>query len=324
MATNVNICPIWGGEHSARGVYYPRNRTYVIDESPRAGGGYQIDEVTLKASVLPLSADEKARLTTWLVEQRVQGVLRPEITETVIDYVRTKPPIPLHRRADGLLQFIAAQTRMVGDNVEVDRNGHEAYARSESINWQEIGYFLGYLIDNEWIRGVRYLGGGFLGMVTASGYRRIEEQQINTDYSQVFVAMWFDDSMDAAFENGIRPAIEDTGYRPLRIDRKEHVNKIDDEIIAELRRSRFIVADFTHGDDGARGGVYYEAGFAHGLDLPVIFTCQKDALKTLHFDTNHYSHIVWTEPAELREKLKNRILAVIGKGPSLHDTSRVD
>ncbi len=121
--------------------------------------------------------------------------------------------------------------------------------------------------------------------------------------------------MDEAFDQGIKPAIEGTGYKPLRIDQKEHVNKIDDEIIAELRRSRFVVADFTHGEDGARGGVYYEAGFAHGLERPVFFTCRKDKMKTLHFDTNHFNHIVWTDPADLREKLKNRILAVIGEGP---------
>ena len=65
--------------------------------------------------------------------------------------------------------------------------------------------------------------------------------------------------------------IEDAGYEAVRIDEKEHTNKIDDEIIAEIRRSRFVVADFTQGKDGARGGVYYEAGFAHGLGIEVIF-----------------------------------------------------
>ena len=157
--------------------------------------------------------------------------------------------------------------------------------------------------------------GGFVGTVTVDGYGRIAEQVANIDSSQAFVAMWFDDSMNESFETGIKSAIEDAGYNPLRIDRKDHINKIDDEIIAELRRSRFVVADFTDGVGGARGGVYYEAGFAHGLNLPVIFTCRTDAVESLHFDTNHYSHIVWSTPAELREKLKTRILAVIGQGP---------
>ena len=127
--------------------------------------------------------------------------------------------------------------------------------------------------------------------------------------------MWFDDSMRQAWQRGIAPAIRDAGYEPVRIDQQEHVNKIDDEIIAEIRRARFIVADFTQGDTGARGGVYYEAGFAHGLDIPVIFTCREDSLGKVHFDTRQYNHIVWTEPEELRQSLKNCIAAVIGDGP---------
>ena len=131
--------------------------------------------------------------------------------------------------------------------------------------------------------------------------------------------MWFDDSMENVWGEGIKRGIEDAGYKALRIDRKEYTNKIDDEIIAEIRRSRFIVADFTHGKKGARGGVYYEAGFARGLGIPVIFTCRKDALKKVHFDTRQYNHIVWETPEELRRNLANRIAAVVGDGPYRND-----
>ena len=133
--------------------------------------------------------------------------------------------------------------------------------------------------------------------------------------SKAFMAMWFDDSMTKAWEQGFEPAIRGAGYEPVRIDQKEHVNKIDDEIIAEIRRSRFVVADFTHGDNGARGGVYYEAGFALGIGIPVIFTCRKDVLEEIHFDTRQYNHIVWEQPIQLREALQKRIGAVIGDGP---------
>ena len=132
--------------------------------------------------------------------------------------------------------------------------------------------------------------------------------------TQCFIAMWFHESMNDALERGIEPAIEETGYEPFRIDRKEHINKIDDEIIAEIRRSKFVVADFTHGKDGARGGVYYEAGFALGLNIPVIPTCREDLIGTLHFDTSHINHIVWSSPDDLRKKLTNRIRAVIDPG----------
>ena len=48
-----------------------------------------------------------------------------------------------------------------------------------------------------------------------------------------------------------------------------------DRILAEIRKSKFVVADFTSCGEciacdkcehiGARGGVYFEAGFALGL-----------------------------------------------------------
>ena len=201
-----------------------------------------------------------------------------------------------------------------------------AFAWSESLLRREIGYFIDYLLDMGFLsarnQGDNFPCGEFLiptGVrVTVEGHNQIEQQKTNVDSSQAFVAMWFDDSMEDVFETGIRPAIAEVGYSPLRIDKKDHINKIDDEIIAELRRSRFLVADFTHGNDGARGGVYYEAGFAHGLGLPVIFTCRKDAVESLHFDTNHYSHVVWSDPSELRDKLRTRILAVLGQGPGSH------
>ena len=117
--------------------------------------------------------------------------------------------------------------------------------------------------------------------------------------------------MDEVYENGIQPAIEATGFSAKVINRDPTVEKIDDAIIAEIRRSKFIVADFTHGDDGARGGVYFEAGFAMGLGIPVIFTCRGDMITKVHFDTRQYNHIVWNDLDELRRRSEERIRARI-------------
>lgn len=192
-------------------------------------------------------------------------------------------------------------------------------AYSESTNLEEVEFLLCYLNSQRWIdhnahRGIHRCG------LTVEGYTRLAElEKRDTQSSRAFVAMWFGKSMEDLWENGIKPGIEDAGYEAVRIDRKEHVNKIDDEIIAEIRRSRFVVADFTHGEQGMRGGVYYEAGFAHGMDIPVIFSCRREVLKDIHFDTRQYNHIIWEKPEELREQLANRIAAVIGDGPQKND-----
>jgi hypothetical protein len=151
---------------------------------------------------------------------------------------------------------------------------------------------------------------------TAKGWMRIEELMLHApDKEQAFVAMWFNPVTDSAYNDGIAQAIFNRGYKPLRIDNKEHANKIDDEIIAEIRRSRFVIADFTCEKEKVRGGVYYEAGFAAGLSIPVIWTCHKDSFDYLHFDTRQYNHIVWESPKDLRVKLEARIGAVVGEGP---------
>jgi nucleoside 2-deoxyribosyltransferase len=91
------------------------------------------------------------------------------------------------------------------------------------------------------------------------------------------------------------------------VDRKEHNEDINDFMIAEIRKSKFMVADFTD----HKHGVYFEAGMMMGLGRPVIFTCREDQLGKAHFDTRQYSHIIWNTPEELREKLKRRIQATI-------------
>lgn len=128
--------------------------------------------------------------------------------------------------------------------------------------------------------------------------------------SQAFVAMAFAPTYDAAWLSIIKPGITAAGYRPFRVDQSEHADKVDDLIMAEIRKSKFLVADFS----GQRGGVYFEAGFAHGLGRQVIWMCRDDEKDKLHFDTRQYNHILYTDYDEARTKLRNRIVAILGQG----------
>lgn len=329
-------CPIWGTPASSRSIGAGSD----VD-SPRAGGMYFI---RIPVGNLLRSPDDdriKARLTSIFIEQRRLGNRYPEISAEEIGHARNSRDKSIHRRADSLLQFIQSRTPDIGTKIHYrsipNETEHEVknmpindipkeilihwnmLAHSESLSSTEVQFLLDYLVDKLWIsRGKGSNFHGFNYNLTVQGYERLAEIDYTTkDSSQAFVAMWFDKSMNEVWGNGFRSAIEDAGYKPVRIDKKEHVNKIDDEIIAEIKRSRFLVADFTQGTDGARGGVYYEAGFARGLDIPVIFTCRKDVLGKIHFDVRQYNTITWekNKMSELRKNLKNRISAVIGDGP---------
>ena len=310
-------CQIWPGFRAIGSSDPLRGLTY-IENSPRTGGCYKItDEARWQLEDNHIDNRERALLTTIILDQLEQGVRWPLVDTQLVEQARKKPPIPVDHRADRLLRFIAREAPTISTVVTIQPDSYGAYAWSESVNWDEVDYLLDFLKEMGWIKDQLSIEGGFWGRLTVSGYHRIAEHKTNLESSQAFVAMWFDDSMDEAFDNGVRLAIADAGYSPLRIDQKPDINKIDDEIIAEIRRSRFLVADFTHGDNGARGGVYFEAGFAHGLGIPVIYTCRGDMVDKLHFDTRQYAHIVWNTPEELRDGLKNRIIARLGEGPGL-------
>ena len=159
-------------------------------------------------------------------------------------------------------------------------------------------------------------------LVTPKGFAHHEESGKTIDSSRVFVAMWFSEEMDEVYDEAIAPAIRAAGYEPVRVDREDHIGKIDDEIIAQIRRARFIIADFTAADkEKPRGGVYYEAGFAYGLGREVIYTCRADFVEALHFDTRQFNHLIWEmgKLPDFRKALQFRIERNIGQGKKTPD-----
>lgn len=300
-------------------------------DSPRAGGRYKITRTAKAVFEVNYSNDLKLKLklTSWLVEQRRLGDEIPLISEydDFLLKIKSKKFLSTSERIDNFFYWCLDNGARPGNdtinlrvNFSVENgvdhrlkaSGTILLAVTESENSHEFDALcglmkeLGYLASND--------------LISAHGFQKIEElERSNISSKQAFVAMWFDSSVNNIYEQAIAPAIRDSGFDPIRIDRKEHNNKIDDEIIAELRRSRFVIADFTsaiHEREGrpeaiARGGVYYEAGFAHGMGIPVIWTCRSDMIGLVHFDTRQYNHIDWKDAADLKKRLYDRIRATI-------------
>lgn len=188
--------------------------------------------------------------------------------------------------------------------VSYSDNANELYYLFRTFLLDEVGY----------ISFSEAMGGNFLQVqITPRGYEFLESlKQTRTDSQIGFCAMWFNESVLPIWTDAVQPAIKNAGYDPKRIDGHQHNNRIDDEIIAMLRRSKFVVADFT----GQRGGVYFEAGFALGLGLQVIWTCKKSDLEEVHFDNRQYNFVLWEvgKLDEFKVALQNRIEATIGRG----------
>ena len=307
-------CAIWGTYAS----YSEQQGDGKYIDSPRAGGNYRITrraETILQRS-RAYDAQVKARLTTWLVEQRLQGIECPLVNEHRLEDSLNLQSITVEERANRFLQFALNQAPDIGDYVSLSDPNVTclAIAWSESTDMKSVLYLANQLTKEGFLAEGRLPNGGRKYVLTTKGHARLTDLETKQEGSrQAFVALWFDDNTTAAWEHGLMPGIKDAGFEPFRIDLRDDVNKIDDEIIREIRRSRFLVADLTHGKQGARGSVYYEAGFAHALEIPVIFTCREDLKDNIPFDTRQYYHIFWKSPEELRGELTKRIGARIGR-----------
>jgi nucleoside 2-deoxyribosyltransferase len=223
--------------------------------------------------------------------------------DNLMDLIESAPlPLNVFDSMDRILLYIRNNLKAINGNVKI-MAGFDypiVFAKDE----MELKYYIGQLIKINQIEEVE----GYCFTLTLEGWKRTEELvRVNPLSRNAFVAMWFSDITEEAWKNGIYKAIDKAGFNPQRIDLVQHNEKICDRIIVEIKRSRFVVADFT----GSRGGVYFEAGYAMGLGLPVIWTCREDWLDKLHFDTRQYNHIIWTDPEDLKIKLQDRIMATI-------------
>jgi hypothetical protein len=154
---------------------------------------------------------------------------------------------------------------------------------------------------------------------TIDGWAFVREKHTEINSNRVFVAMRFEwpgtfKTVGQSALESIRKACRSTGYE-ANIVGQNHTGYITDQIIADIKQSKFVVAEYTF----QNRGVYYEAGFAKGLGKPVFHLVHEDHIdgteenKKFHFDIKQINYRSWKTPDELEEKLSSWISASIGQ-----------
>ncbi|NQV18000.1 MAG: hypothetical protein HQ534_05595 [Armatimonadetes bacterium] len=277
--------------------------------------------------------EKKVNISGWIRENQGSDII---LDAEKINSLMTLKNLSVSEKADKILKYLAKQFPVAGSNMNYDFNKvgeilgvikHQTFPESSNDPFMKMFnknapnllplISVGKIIDARefnfiWedylINEKKYISSSNQPKITPVGWAYLESlRQPNPDSKKAFVAMWFDPEMEKIYDHSIKKAIEDAGYKPIQIGRKEHNNDINDEIIGEIRSCKFVVADFT----GNRGGVYYEAGFAYGLNIPVIYTCKEGQLKKVHFDVNHRNIIDWENGDDLYKRLLNRINSTI-------------
>jgi len=132
-----------------------------------------------------------------------------------------------------------------------------------------------------------------------------------------FIAMAFGkDDCDKIYENSILPTLKELKVDPIRVDRREHREDLNNYIIKMLKTSHFALADLTY----ARPSVYYEAGFAE-RSIPIVYTARADHLSRaqsddslrVHFDLEMKKIVSWKDRDDrsFSKRLRKRVKFLI-------------
>jgi len=292
----------------------------------------------LPSSIIPF-------LSTWIRERN--NPYNPiEIKYDVLEKAASIEKLSFSERADRLLIRISEQLNDLSSTFEIilpaiTDKGNIDFKNSPGIenifdllgiaqiaNYHDLIYIINNFLfeENHFLLTNINKPSGNINAIQISplGWEHLSQIEKKRPFDLCFVAMSFKDEFKPLYFDVLEPAIKDSGWKPFCLIDRIHNENITNEIISNIRKAKFVVADFTENTLG----VYYEAGFAKGLGAEVIHMVRKDYLtgdegNKIHFDTMQINHLVWDndEPKEdIRKRLFAWITATIGYGPHYQES----
>lgn len=117
----------------------------------------------------------------------------------------------------------------------------------------------------------------------------------------VFLIMSFEETDDLEdYRAAVKEVCQKAGFQAVRTDSRPAANshQIVDAIHNHIQTCGFVIADLTN----ERPNVYYEIGYAKGLEKKLILTSKKGT--AVHFDLHGYNRVEWTGTENLKKQLR--------------------
>jgi hypothetical protein len=249
------------------------------------------------------------KLSCWIREQNDDFNISPEVDKEKIKDILNSRDKKIKEKFDLIMKYFSNDR--IRKDIELDND--EIMVKCWIKDASELRILVKKVINDKYadIKHSQGYGNNIVctfNNLTFKGLEYIEElQQPNKNSNKIFVAFNFIPEMIDIFETYVKSAIEETGfiYTIVNQETTPHDQKITDEIIAGIKSSRMIITDFTNNSTN----VYFEAGFAMGMKIPVIWTCKEG--HKYSFDTGQFPHITWKSGEDLKKQLVNRIKAIM-------------
>ena len=219
-------------------------------------------------------------------------------------------------KSDYLLRYLRRRSKSLADAVPLTP---AELAVGFCTNKNELLFCLRYLaakglVEEDTVqRKGQQQGGGLTYSLTPAGWATLDTARPPASQPLAAVALSLDKESDTVWTQGLSAGIQTAGYTAVRLDSREHANKVTDELIVDLRRAAIVVADLT----GQSPLAFFEAGLAIGHGKPVFWTCEESEArdKKLFLETRQYVVTTWTRDKldDFARRLAQRIEAAIGR-----------
>ena len=318
METTIITCPICGQKEATKQEAFDR-RTLQWVACARCGTFGISRQLVIFEDVKKKVAKVSHLLSGLARELKETRGIPPTFTLDTLDETLRHPLIPqansIEEKIKKLLQRLREKTEEFGQEVDlgdIETVVSLAYAKSSN---ELIALFalmtekklakIG-VVSNERDDGKRRVRIA----LSANGWQIAESQEKkNKESDRGFIAIWFDDTREETIKV-LEQTIDGLGYRSVCIKHEHYPETIMEKALGEIRNSRFVVADLT----GERVDVAFEAGFAFGLGIEVIYVYDKRVKDELPkgFYSKHFQCHGYSGHDELRDIIKAAIGARMG------------
>lgn len=139
-------------------------------------------------------------------------------------------------------------------------------------------------------------------LLQSNGRLQVRNVVTTTEEPMCFVVMQFTDEYNSLYADVIRPTCEKYGYKVIRADDFYTSGSIIDDITRSIRESTIVIADITPNNPN----VFYEVGFAHGINKPTILLSDRKREK-LPFDISGFRTLFYDNTIGGKSAVEDRL-----------------
>lgn len=215
-----------------------------------------------------------------------------------LEAVVNSPRIPgtMDEKAGRLLLYLHRNSSGPGDPVIIHRLS-ESCNLTYSPNLQELVYIIEKLKDELLIERI-----GTTFKLTESGWREAAARAGGKRLKPCLVYLPNEKQLREEWKENVLPKLEQCGYFP-RMSGDSQAEKNGEDTVRLISECKLILADLASGEPE----VYFAAGFALGMQIPVILTVNRDNAVNLPVRIKQIQPYVWEKTEDVAAMMQRRL-----------------